>query len=715
VHPSGVPRFCGLDLRRSFSPRGLVSLVGVSLAVIAACSGDDPVPARSPGPCRPPPRIGGASVTLAPALGDLRFNAPIELVSGPGARFYVVEQGGIIKVVPPGGGQPTIALDISGRITSGGEAGLLGLAFDPKFGENGFAYLYFTENVDDKDGFVFQDIVARITSPDGGTTFDPATQKILVKVDDPYANHNGGHIAFGPDGMLYIGLGDGGSGGDPKGNGQNKDVLLGKILRIDANAASDPYGIPETNPFAAGGGRPEIYAYGLRNPWKFSFDTLTGDLWLADVGQNKYEEINRIVLGGNYGWNIREGKHCYQPPNCTSDGLIDPIAEYPRSQGISVTGGYVYRGKKIPALVGKFIYGDFGSGNIWGVDALGQTSGTLLTASNLKISSFGQDPEGEVYVVDYASGTVKQLAAPAEESGPTNIAGARLSETGCVDPKNPTRPPTGALAYSVNSPLWSDGAQKDRWLFVPEGKRVGVKLDGDFDVPPGSVAVKTFTLDNKKIETRLLVRYEDGGWAGYSYEWNDDQSDAALLADSKTRDLGAGRTWYFPSRAECFACHTPAAGFTLGLEARQLNRDEAGNVLDRFANVLEAPIAKDAFPPLRAADTKGASSEDRARGYLHANCAMCHRPGSGAGAATLDLRIDSSLQATRTCNVAPQAGDLGVVDPKIIAPADPARSTLALRMRALDQNRMPTLATRVVDEAGVAAIETWIRELPGCP
>ncbi len=696
-------------------PRSLGLSFALVLAVVAACSGDDPSPPLASGPCIPPPRAGGASVTLAPALGDVKFTAPVDLVEGPGRRFYVVEQRGIVKLVSSNGGDPTIALDVSERIVSGGEAGLLGLAFDPKFSVNGFAYVYFTANVETKPGVVFQDVVARVTSSDGGATFDPSTLKILLAVDDPFANHNGGHIAFGPDGMLYVGIGDGGSGGDPHGNGQNKDVLLGKVLRIDPHGG-DPYGIPPTNPFAAGGGRPEIYAYGLRNPWKFSFDMLTGDLWLADVGQNKYEEINRIVLGGNYGWNIREGRHCFEARSCPTDGFIDPVAEYPRSEGISVTGGYVYRGSKFPALAGRFVYGDFGTGNIWSVDGLGETKGTLLTPSNLKISSFGQDSDGEIYVVDYASGTVKQLIAAGDDtSAPASFAGERLAQTGCVDPRYPTRAPTRAIAYSVNSPLWSDGAQKDRWLFVPEGKKIGVKPDGDFDVPPGSVAVKTFTASGKKIETRLFVRYDDGSWAGYSYEWTDDQSDALLLAEGKTKALPGGGTWTFPSRSECFACHTPSAGFTLGLEARQLNRDERGNVLDRFAAVLETPIAKEAFPPLAAADTAGASSEERARGYLHANCSMCHRQGSGAGAATLDLRIDRSFLDTRTCNVAPQAGDLGLVDPKIVAPGYPGRSTLALRMRAPDDNRMPPLATRVVDEAGASAVEAWIRELGGCP
>jgi mono/diheme cytochrome c family protein len=239
-----------------------------------------------------------------------------------------------------------------------------------------------------------------------------------------------------------------------------------------------------------------------------------------------------------------------------------------------------------------------------------------------------------------------------------------------------------------------------------------VKSDGDLDVPPGSTAVKTFLVDGKRIETRLFVRYDDGSYAGYSYEWNDDQSDATLLPDGKTKDLPGGKSWTFPSRADCFACHTQIAGFTLGLEARQLN---TGDQIDRLARLFDRPIDKESFPTLPAADGQ-ASDEQRARGYLHANCSICHREGSGAGAATLDLRIDQSFADTKTCNVAPQAGDLGVADAKLIAPGDPAKSTLALRMRSLDPvQRMPNVATRLVDDRGVAAVEAWIRSVAACP
>jgi uncharacterized repeat protein (TIGR03806 family) len=678
-----------------------------AFVTVAACSEDDPPPTPST-PCVPPPRA-GASVALA-AFGDRVFAQPVELVEGPGRRFYVVEQTGKVKVLPSSGrgGEPTLAIDLTGKISSGGESGLLGIAFDPKFADNGFVYLHFDENIDKKPDTPYQSVIARFTSTDGGTTFDKATEKVVIKVDHPFTNHNGGRISFGPDGMLYWGLGDGGSGGDPRGNGQNKDALLGKILRLDPSSA-DPYGIPPTNPFVNGGGRPEIFAHGFRNPWKHSFDKLTGELWVADVGQSKFEEINRVVVGGNYGWNIREGKHCFNAEHCATAGLTDPIAEYTRNDGISISGGYVYRGTKIPDLVGKFVYGDFGSGNIWSVETFGQPTSTLLTASNLRISTFGQDSDGELYVADYASGMIKTLIAGPPPPA-TDATSSSLVATGCIDPADATQAPSGAIPYDVSSPLWSDGAQKSRWLFVPSGSKITVGADGDFDVPPASVAVKTFKVGDKKVETRLFVRYADGGWAGYSYEWNDAQTDAVLLAEGKTKDLGNGSSWYFPSRNECFACHTPMAGFTLGLEARQL-----GPVLDRFAPVLDKPLAKEAFAPLRAADTVGATNEERARGYLHANCSMCHREGSGAGAATLDLRVDRAFAAMRTCNVAPQAGELGVPDAKLVTPGDPAKSTLVLRMRATDANRMPSVASRVVDETGARAVESWIRELTSCP
>ncbi len=697
-----------------FAP-ALLFAVGVA-AGSSACSSDPEPPGGLPlSQCVAPARPKDATIRLEAALGDQAFQSPVDLVEGPGKRFYVVEQGGRVRVVEPGASTSTLAIDIAARITSGGEAGLLSVAFDPAFTQNGFVYLHFTSPVAGpvQGTRVFESVIARYQSKDGGLTFDPSTEKRVIAVDQPFSNHNAGKIAFGPDGNLYFGLGDGGSGGDPQGHGQNTGTLLGTIVRIDPKG--DPYAVPPTNPFVGGGGRPEIYAYGLRNPWKIAFDPATGDLWAGDVGQGKYEEIDRITLGGNYGWRTREGAHCYNADTCETQGLIDPVVEYGRSDGFSVTAGHVYRGAKIPALLGKLIFGDFGTGRIWAVDrdANGASFAALLLASDLRISTFGQGSDGEVYVADYATGRVKVIL-PSDGGGPTS-APTLLSATGCLDAADPSKGAPGLVAYEVNAPLWSDGAEKQRWVSVPEGKKIGVAPDGDMEVPSGSVLVKTFVVDGKRVETRLFARYADGGYVGYSYEWADDQRDATLLAEGKTKDLGGGKTWTFPSRGQCFACHTPQAGVVLGLEVRQLDRVVGGeNQLARFAPLLAAPVTPGASPPLKRLTDPG-TDEERARSYLHANCAMCHRAGAGAGAAKIDLHIDRSFAELGACDVPPSAGDLGVAGSRIFLPGDPARSTLALRMRALDTNRMPTLATRVVDEDGARAVEAWIRGVSACP
>ncbi len=390
-----------------------VVLTGVRLSfvgwlLLASACGDD---GRSQGTTPPPSGGCVAGFALAPALGDARFDSPVEIVPGPGGRFYVLEQAGVVRAVPRSGGAMTTVLDLGTTIGSlgSGESGLLGIAFDPAFATSGHVYLHFTAPRNPpQTGVVFQSVVARFTSQDSGATFDPTSEKRILVVDQPYANHNGGKIAFGPDGMLYVGLGDGGSGGDPHRNGQNTNTLLGKILRIDPRSG-DPYAIPAGNPFGAGGGRPEIFAYGLRNPWKFAFDRKNGELWAGDVGQGAYEEVDKITAGGNYGWNVREGAHCYDSASCSTEGLVDPIAEYGRDEGYSVTGGYVYRGSALPALDGRYVYGDFGTGRIWSVSSAGDVASVL--DSDARISTFAEDEAGEIYVADYVSGRVEQLVA----------------------------------------------------------------------------------------------------------------------------------------------------------------------------------------------------------------------------------------------------------------------------------------------------------------
>lgn len=339
------------------------------------------------------------SIALKRVFETVDLNRPVAFLPGPDNGWYVVEQAG--RVLHLSEGQPaTVFADIQSRVNSvPNEAGLLGMALDPNFAQNGRVYFSYT-----RDGSPLISVVARFNSRDGGVTLDTDSEQVLLSLDQPYDNHNGGQITFGPDGYLYIGFGDGGSGGDPQGRGQNTASLLGAMLRIDVSG-SDAYQIPADNPFAQGGGRAEIYAWGLRNPWRWSFDRQTGELWAADVGQNQWEEVNRIQRGGNYGWALREGAHCFKA-NCDSTGLIDPVAEYDHSDGCSITGGYVYRGTAITGLAGVYLYGDFCSGRISGLfplDGDGFENRSLLQ-TELNIASFGEGTDGELYVLDLAGG-----------------------------------------------------------------------------------------------------------------------------------------------------------------------------------------------------------------------------------------------------------------------------------------------------------------------
>jgi glucose/arabinose dehydrogenase len=317
-------------------------------------------------------------------------------------RLFVLEQPGRIRIIKDGVLLDRPFLDITKPVRSTGmEQGLLGLAFHPRFRENGRYVVQYTRQ---PDGAI---VVAEYRSSRDPDVSD-MDEKILLAVPHPYTNHNAGMIEFGPDGFLYIGMGDGGSRGDPDNRGQSVAEWLGKLLRIDVDRGT-PYAIPPDNPFAGGRGRPEIFAWGLRNPWRFSFDRRTADLWVADVGQNDWEEIDVVARGGNYGWRVMEGRHCFSPKTgCHTDGLIPPVAEYPnRSPRCSVTGGYVYRGRQWPALDGWYIFSDYCSGEILGLSPQDRSTVQVLFQTGMRVASFGEDETGEVYVVDHNGGVYR--------------------------------------------------------------------------------------------------------------------------------------------------------------------------------------------------------------------------------------------------------------------------------------------------------------------
>jgi glucose/arabinose dehydrogenase len=360
----------------------------------------------------PPPS--SASVALQPVASG--FSAPLDLeqpADGSG-RLFVVEQGGRIRILANGGVLDPPFLDISNKIAPnsvGTEMGLLGMTFHPAFQQNRKFYVNYVRS----NAGQLQSVIAEYQQNTANPNFaDPASERILLVVNQVgnFSNHKAGQLAFGPDGFLYFGLGDGGSGGDPFGHGQDTHTLLGKMMRIDVNATSPglPYAVPPDNPFVAGGGLPEIFAIGFRNPWRFSFDRATGRLFVADVGQNAFEEVDIVQKGGNYGWNIMEGDHCFNPPSgCNMTGLMLPIVEIGHNEAVAVIGGFVYHGSALAGLQGQYIFGDL-SGKIWTLQESppGTFNRTLLLTPGGSITSFGQDQAGELYVVDLG-GTVSKI------------------------------------------------------------------------------------------------------------------------------------------------------------------------------------------------------------------------------------------------------------------------------------------------------------------
>jgi glucose/arabinose dehydrogenase len=409
-----------LDPRESHGP-GLKRAAVLGLVLAAGCGGDSTSPLPSPSPtdgeC-----AGGAPVGGLPALTAQRvvggLEEPVDLQVPPGDRdrLFVVEQPGRIRIVRNGAIAATF-LDIVSRVRSAGEQGLLGLAFHPRYAENGRFFVNYTDRAGDTHISEFR------AAPPASDTADPASERELLFVRQPFANHNGGGLAFGNDGRLYIALGDGGSGGDPFGNAQDLGTPLGKILRIDVDAGT-PFAVPSDNPFLSRPGAfPALWAYGLRNPWRISFDPATGDLFIGDVGQNAVDEVDVGLFtrrgGENYGWNVMEGTRCFDPPSgCPTAGLTLPVAEYSHGEGCAVTGGYVYRGCRLPGYHGTYFYGDYCTAFIRSFRlengrAVDQRDWTANLSRDVDaLSSFGVDGEGEIYILDHFGEVFRIVPAP---------------------------------------------------------------------------------------------------------------------------------------------------------------------------------------------------------------------------------------------------------------------------------------------------------------
>ena len=702
--------------------------------------------------------------SLAAGLPGLTFAQPIALAIPPGDdnRLFVVEQAGRIWVVPDRtAAAPTreLFLDLTDRIVSGGEQGLLCVAFHPQWASNGRFFVFYTGNATTAAGTGLHDILARFTvSPANPNRGDAASEQRLIVQYDQASNHNGSQLLFGSDGDLYVTLGDEGGGDDSLGNSQriNRDFFSG-ALRIDVDqrpgslapnphAAVVPgtYRVPADNPWIGATAfngtaidpatvRTEFWAVGLRNPWRGSIDPLTGEFWVGDVGQSSREEIDILTRGGNYGWNYREGLIARPGSAAPPVGFsaIDPVIDLDRTQAFAVTGGIVYRGPKFSALFGAFLFGDYGTGNIWTLRR--STSGGAPTLTPILtepgIAYFLADPRtGDVYLSDHDSGLVRKLAATASGTAPPNL----LSATGAFTNLASLAPSAGFVAYEPNVSFWSDFAVKRRWFAQRTlTSPFGYAAAGNWTLAAGAVWMKHFDLElirgdassRRRLETRLLVRTADGVY-GLTYRWNDAQTDATLVpeegatADFTISDHGTTRTqhWRFPSRSECLTCHTAAGGWALSFNTRQLNRSydyptASANQLSALADAgyLDSTPGAPATLPALARATDPVPIETRARAWLDANCANCHQPG-GSAAANFDARA-----ATPTALTGLLGGGLinNLGDPanRLIAAGDPAHSAVVLRAGRRGALQMPPVASNETDPVGMALLTDWIRQL----
>ena len=685
--------------------------------LLAAAPGLDTKPPSGACIALPRPSI-SSSAAIARSFPNLSLTGIVGMYQKPGdsSRWYVIRRKGVIYSFSNSSSVTTKAtvLDLQAKIPSPlpSEGGLLCMAFHPSFASNGQVYIFYNTT---SATAALATHISRFVSSDGGATINPNSEVRLLSIDNANAFHIGGTLDFGPDGYLYIGFGESGV----KNDAQNTSKLQGSILRINVNSGS-PYSIPPDNPYASGGGRPEIYAKGIRQPWRWSFDRITGVLWEGDVGNASYEEVNRIEKGKNYGWPIREGAHCVTA-GCSTTGLTDPLLEYTHADGNCVIGGYVYRGSAIPWLQGVYVFGDWGGGKIWALmpNGSGGYVKQLLAETGFDIISFGQGHDGEIYIIE---GTQIHKLVPGAGGGTGGEFPALLSETPYVDAQDPSQPAPCMIPYDINVPFWSDGAEKERFFSIPDGTRIQIGSDGDWVFPIGTVFMKTFYLGQTIVETRLFMRHDDGAWAGYSYEWDAAGTDASLLPEEKNKLVGT-TPWSFPSGSQCLSCHSEAAGRSLGPETAQMNKTFTYPSTGRTSNQIltydaiglfsASPGAPESLPVYPRPTDTAQPLAARARSYLHSNCSHCHRP-EGPGRGPADFRYAISESEMGICNVPPTLGDLGVPGAMLLTPGDPGASVVHLRMVATDDHRMPPIGRNVIDWPGTDLVADWIASVTSC-
>ena len=689
-----------------------------------------------------------------PAFERLRFDRPTVITRAPDTdRLFV---GTIEGQVFSFEDRPDVAsadLMLELAPTQAGRNGrseprqIVGLEFHPGFERNRYFYVFSRLRTPDPRRVRISRFEAAPTREGRPPKADPASELILLEY--PSIGHSGGTLKFGPDGYLYIGTGDGYGQNDPTHTGQDLSDFPGSILRIDVDKTHPvrPYAIPPDNPFLnVPGARPEIYAFGFRQVWRMSFDRESGDLWAGEVGQDTWESVFRVEKGGNYGWSIQEGGQTFRPERSQGPGpILKPVIAHHHAESRSVTGGFVYRGKRLPELYGAYVYADWETGKIWALRYDGKQVEwhRELEDNALDVVAFGETHAGELYLLTHRDGRIYELhkrpPEALEQKGPAFP--TLLSETGLFESVEDHRPHPALIPYSVNSPLWSDAALKERFLALPGESQIEILNDKRWSFPEGAVLVKTFSIEmregdpssRRRLETRLLTLQSgpEGReqWAGYTYIWNDEQTDAQLLGKdaeirSYTIQTASGertKEWAYPSRTDCMICHNEKAAFALGLNTWQMNRNhEYESATANQMTTLEhigvfsgtPAITPDSLPRLIDPADESASVADRARSYLHGNCSHCHVQGGG-GNADIQLLADMKLEETVTVNAKPEHGDMGTPGSLIVTPGRPERSTLWTRMATRGDGKMPHIGTLEADPSAVELIRRWIEDLGG--
>jgi putative heme-binding domain-containing protein len=693
------------------------------------------------------------------AFPNLKFQHPLLIARSPGSdRLFVGEQAGVLySFADKPDAKAELFFDLRKEIKTihllpdAKEVdAVYGLTFHPDFEKNRQCFICYTLSAKKEgqphveDGTRVSRFTVTKTDP---PRIDPATEEIVIAFLQ--GGHNGGDIHFGPDGMLYISTGDAGNPNppDPFDTGQDISDLLSSILRIDVDHKDEGknYAVPKDNPFVdLKDARPEVWAYGFRNPWRMGFDRKTGELFVGDVGWELWESVHRVEKGGNYGWSAMEGPQPIKPDKVGPTPIRPALIELPHTISCSVTGGRVYRGKKFPELRGAYVFGDWETRRLWAARFDGDRTKEMpeIARPSVRIVAFGEDKEGELYFLDYDGGTMHTIEK--NDGGEKNADfPTKLSETGLFSSVKDHTPAAGVVPFAVNSRQWQDGATAEHWVAFPGESTAtlyttGKPIPGNVDwhnfrmhFPKDAVLVRTLSLGAQRVETQLL-HFDGVDWHPYAFAWRDDQGDADLVAsdgaEMEVRDGKQKRAWQFHSRSQCMSCHNSWAEYALAFQPEQLNRPgpDDRNQLVAFTESGFIHRVGDDGKPLPAFDAESAAKERklvdpsdggqpleaRARAYLHANCGHCHTFGAG-GAVELRLQANVPVNELKAVGVPPTRGDFGLPEPKIIKAGDPYASTLYFRMAKFGRDRMPHIGSERLDPAGLKLVERWIAGMDG--